>query len=430
MTVHEKITYAKVRLLIRHKLFGALLLEFPVKENNVSCPTMSTNNVEIHYNSKFIDGLNKNQVMTCLLHELKHILYKHFMRFKIHEIKTQEEATMVNFALDYAINSIIINEMAPKDNLLDFPKGVLYDEKFKGWNAEKILAFLKEEQKKNPEKSKQRMGGNAGDFGQFDDHVSSSQQTGNTIKNTKAKTGKSTQDQMNDIDKKVFKAASSLSEKERGEIPGELQRLIDEYLEELEGHVDWRRYIKHKIQEIGRGQYTTSKFNRAYLPYGIYLPGQTGSKAKIALALDTSGSISENELIEFLGELKHMLRMMPYLEIVLYGCDSAIHGKAKIKGLRNFRNGLEKILKGGGGTSFRPVFEDLLKGKDKNIKALFYFTDGYGDQTNIEGTCGKGPWQTFWVVPIESKKVEFPFGKRIVMYKDKQSGAEEELKRG
>ena len=430
MTPQDKITYAKVRLLIRHKLFGVLLLEFPIKEDSVHCPTMSTDNVNIYYNSKFVDQLTKNQVMTCLLHELKHILYKHFMRFKIHEIKNEEDRQLVNFALDYAINSIIVNEMAPKDNLLDFPKGVLYDEKFKGWNAEKILAFLKEEQKKNPAKSKSRTKGNSGDFGQFDDHVSSSQQTQGTIKSNKAKTGKSTQEQMNDIDKKVFKAASSLSAKERGEIPGDLQRLIDEYLEELEGHVDWRRFIKHKIQEIGRGQYTTSKFNRAYLPYGIYLPGQTGSRAKIALALDTSGSISQDELIEFLGELKHMLRQMPFLEVILYGCDAAIHGKAQIKGIRNFRNGLEKILKGGGGTSFKPVFEDLLKGKDKNIKALFYFTDGYGDQTEIEGTCGKGPWQTFWVVPIEGKKIEFPFGKKIVMYQDKSAGEDKDLARG
>ena len=427
MTVQEKITYAKVRLLIRHKLFGALLLEFPIRESK-TCPTMATDNVEILYNRDFVDGLTKNQVMTCLLHELEHILFKHFMRFKIKDSKTQAEAQQLNFALDYAINSIIINEMAPRDNLLEFPKGVLYDERFKGWNAEKILAYLKDEAQKNPKKSSDRMQAGGQGFGQFDDHLSSSQMTKDTMQNTKNKTGKGAQDQMNDIDKKIFKAASGLSGKDRGEVPGELQRMIDEYMEELEGHVDWKRYIKKKIQEIGRGQYTTSKVNRAYLPYGFYFPGQTGSKAKVALALDTSGSISQEDIVEFIGELKSMLRMMPFLEVVIYGCDAAIHGKARIKGYKNFRNALNKVLTGGGGTSFIPVFKDLLKSKDKDIKCLFYFTDGYGDQDEIVKACGERiRWSTYWVVQKENKGQEFPFGTKVVMWKDEQ---DEDLQRG
>lgn len=420
MTVLDKIKYAKVRLLVRHRLFGGLLLEYPVIEDN-RIPTMATDNVRIMYNKDFVAGLTKQQVMTVLLHELQHIVFKHFMRFKIANSKSEAEHKQLNFAMDYAINSIILNEMAAHDNLINFPEGVLYDPEFKGMNAEKILNLLKEEEKNNPKKSKQRMQGNPGDFGQFDDHGTSSEQTQNTIDNNKKTTGKSKQEQMNDIDNKIYKIASGLSPKERGEMPGEMQRLIDEYMEELEGHVDWRRFIKGKIQEIGRGQYTTSRINRAYLPYGLYLPGQTGSKAKIALALDTSGSISQDDIVEFLGELKSMLRMMPFLEIVLYGCDSEIHGKARIMGLKNFRNDVNKVLTGGGGTSFAPVFEDLQKTKDKNIKCLFYFTDGYGDQNNIERSVGKGDWETFWVVSKENKGINFPFGRKIVMWEDKNT---------
>jgi predicted metal-dependent peptidase len=422
MTVTEKITYAKCRLLIRHRLFGGLLLEFPIEETTrPDIDTMATDNVKIMYNKGFVEKLNKNQVMTCLLHELQHILFKHFMRFNIHNsIKNEADRKQLNFALDYAINSIIINEMATKDNLLEFPKGILYDEAFKGMNAEKILSLLKEEQKKNPSKYDQRMQSNAGDFGQFDNHGASSEMTGDGVASTKKKTGKSLQDQMNDIDKKIFKTASSLREKEKGDVPAEIQRLIDEYMEELEGHINWKRFIKRKIQEIGRGQYTTAKVNRAYLPYGLYLPGQTGSKAKVALALDTSGSISQEDIIEFVGELKSMLRMMPFLEIILYGCDSIIHGKTRIKGLKNFRNDVNKVLTGGGGTSFIPVFEDLAKHKDKDIKALFYFTDGYGDQNQIEQAVGKFNWETFWVLQKGNREIEFPFGQKIIMWNDEK----------
>ena len=416
MTVEQKITYAKCRLLIHHRLFGGLLLEFPIKRDDNE-KTMSTDGVNIYYNDDFLDGINKNQVMTLLLHELKHILYKHFMRFPIKDMK-EEERELTNYALDYAINSIIIHEMAPNDNCLEFPKGILYDEQFKGMNAEKILDILKEEKKNNKGQHDNRMKKNPDDMGQFDNHLGSSEKTSNQMDNTKKKTGKSKQDQMNDIDKKIYKIASGLSAKERGEVPSDMNRMIDEYLENLEGKVDWRRYIKKKIQEIGRGQYTTSKVNRQYLPYNLYLPGQTGSKAKVALALDTSGSISQADIIEFLGELKSMLRMMPYLEIVLYGCDAVLQGKARIKGFKNFRDSVNKVLTGGGGTSYIPVFEDLIQSKDRDIKCLFYFTDGYGDQDQIEQTVGKGKWQTFWVVQKDNKDRQFPFGRKILMWKD------------
>jgi len=426
LTVHEKLVYAKSRLLIRHRLFGILSLDFPLKEavGRPDITTMGTDNVNIYYYKPFIEKLTKNQVMTVLLHELLHISFKHFMRFKLQNIKNQDDHKQTNMALDYAINSIILNEMAPRDNLLEFPAGALYDERFKGMNAEKILEFLKKEKKDKPQQSQQReqqaYGGEG--FGQFDNHDASSDMTGQTINQNK-KLGKSTQDQMNDIDKKIFKASSGLNQKEKGDVPSDMQRLIDEYLEELEGHIDWKRFIKRKIQEIGRGQYTTSRVNRAYLPYNLYLPGQTGSKAKVALALDTSGSISNDDIVEFLVELRSMLRVMPFLEVKLYGCDAEIHGKATIKGIKNFRKDVSKVLTGGGGTSFIPVFKDLAEGKDKDIKCLFYFTDGYGDQDHIEQVVGKCKWDTFWVVGKDNKDRQFPFGRKIVIW-DKKNGEE------
>jgi predicted metal-dependent peptidase len=429
MTVQDKMTYAKVRLLIRHKLFGLLLLDFPLREAvaNSGIDTMATDNVNIFYHSPWVKKLTKNQTMTVVLHEILHIMLKHFMRFDLKNIKTQEERMMVNYALDYAVNSIIINEMMPHDNLLELPTPHLYDEKFKGMNAEKILEILKKEKKENPEQHKERFGGAGSGEGQeqFDNHDISSEGTQENVKAKKASTGKSLKDQMGDIDKKIFKASSGLSAKEKGEVPADMQRLIDEYLEELEGHVDWRRFIRRKLQEIGKGQYTTSRCNRAYMPYGFYFPGQTGAKAKVALALDTSGSISNEDITEFLVELRSMLRMMPGLEIVLYGCDSDIHGMARIKGLKNFRKSVGNVLTGGGGTSFIPVFKDLAENKDRDIKALFYFTDGYGDQNQIQDAVPNFKWETFWVLQKENRRMDFPFGKKVIIWDEKGKQEEE-----
>jgi len=424
-TVPEKIKFAKIRLLMRQPLFGAILMSYPIILRDVG--TMCTNFKNIYVDPRCGDALPRNQFTTVILHELLHIILKHFYRFHT-ENKSEEERKMINYAEDYAVNSIIKDELTPDDKMLELPDWVLYDEKFKGLSAEKILEILKKEKKENPQKYQQRVvlaiGGEGKPPGQYDNHDISSQETQKQIEQTKKETGRSFKEQMDDIDYKVFEAAKGLimGGKSRGTIPSHMQRLIDEYLENLKGHVDWKRYIKGRIQEIGKGQYTMNRVNRSYIPYGFYFPGQCSTKAKIAMAVDTSGSVSTNALIKFIGELKYMLRLIPGLEVVLFGVDAEIQGKARIKGMKNFKDTLIKTLKGGGGTSFIPVFKNLLESRDRDIKALFYFTDGEGDQNQIDSTLkGHGNWETFWVVPLENKEAKFPFGQKIVMWdKDKE----------
>ena len=424
-TVTQKITFAKCRLLMRQPLFGAILMSYPISLRDVG--TMATDGKSIWVDSKCGDSLSRNQFTTVILHELLHIVLKHFFRFRM-EGKPQAERELINIAEDYAIDSIIKDEMTPDDKLLELPEWMLYDEKFKGLSAEKILEILKKERKDNPQKYKERVvlaiGGNGKPAGQYDNHDISSQETQKQIGETKKETGRGLKEQMDDIDYKVFEAAKGLimGGKNRGTVPSHMQRLIDEYLENLKGHVDWKRYIKGRIQEIGKGQYTMNRINRSYMPYGFYFPGQCSTKAKIAMAVDTSGSVSTNELIKFIAELKYMLRLIPGLEVILFGIDAEIQGKARIKGMKNFKETLIKTLRGGGGTSFIPVFKNLMESRDRDIKALFYFTDGEGDQEQIDSTLrGHGNWETFWVVPLENKEAKFPFGQKIVMWdKDKE----------
>ena len=60
---------------------------------------------------------------------------------------------------------------------------------------------------------------------------------------------------------------------------------------------------------------------------------------------------------------------------------------------------------GGGGTSFKPVFT-WLDSYDGEVECLIYFTDGWGDQDELETSIS----DTIW---ITTEKEDFPFGEVI-----------------
>jgi len=335
LSVDEKIKYAKVKLLTSNKFFGALLLYFPLKEDN-SMETAYTNNVYIGYNSKWFDGLSKEEVLGVVTHELLHIYFKHFIRF---DIKTIENREKVNMALDYAINHIIKYEM----NIF-LPNDVLISDEYKGWNAEKIFNHLKS-QKGNGSGGNGSGGNGSGGNGSKIDK--SHQKSFSKTKEQMKKDGKTKEIADRDIQDKIVRAFSGLSEKEKGDLPDSVKRDINDFFEKLKGRVNWKKFIKNKLRDLGKETYAPKKYNKKWLHKGIYLPALEGLKGRIALALDTSGSISDVEMKDFLGEMKHILQLFPNLEILTYGCDSVLQGKSNIKGLRQFKQkDLSKVLKG------------------------------------------------------------------------------------
>jgi predicted metal-dependent peptidase len=148
--------------------------------------------------------------------------------------------------------------------------------------------------------------------------------------------------------------------------------------------------------------YTYLKPSRRSLS-GVYLPSIAKDKYLEALvAVDTSGSISGQELNQFLSEIQWIARNFP-IRITLLSVDADIHDKIELRCFADVR----KItgLRGGGGTDFRAVFDYAVKHRKRLI---IFFTDGFGtfpEKTDIK---------TIWVVsPNGAPSKNFPFGKVI-----------------
>jgi predicted metal-dependent peptidase len=145
-------------------------------------------------------------------------------------------------------------------------------------------------------------------------------------------------------------------------------------------------------------------FDRRFIGQGLYLDSLQGDSLDADVIIDTSGSIDEELLSQFLAEIKAILRAYPHIRCSLFYADSDLYGPYDLS-----RNSDIPKPEGGGGTSFLPYFEFCNQKKKNNKSISIYLTDGYGDFPE-----DKPRQDVLWVIsPGGLAAVNFPFGKVI-----------------
>jgi len=158
------------------------------------------------------------------------------------------------------------------------------------------------------------------------------------------------------------------SAKACGQEPANLDRPLSESRETKQ---DWRTILRDFIAARTPSDYRWSPPNRRHVASGLYLPSvERAGLGTIVIGVDTSGSIGEDELEQFAGEISAISdEAQPEAIHVVY-CDAAVQSSQQFAPSEPIN--LEP--KGGGGTDFRPVFEWV----DANQIApvcLIYLTD-------------------------------------------------------
>lgn len=108
---------------------------------------------------------------------------------------------------------------------------------------------------------------------------------------------------------------------------------------------------------------------------------------EFVIAIDTSGSVVGDEVQSFIQKTYNILKstesFFSKINLHIIQCDAEIQEHVKITSQEEFDEYLKRmVIKGLGGTDFRPVFKtvnELIRKKEfTNLKGLIYFTDGYG----------------------------------------------------
>lgn len=435
MDADLKIAKAKTKLILDHPFFGAVCAGMKFKEDKKS-KGMWTNGKQTGYNPFYLDQISFDETVGLVAHIVLHRALLHHKRLK------DKDPGLWNSACDYSINWILI------ESGFELPEGYLFREDLKNLSAEKIYGILisekdeKEEQRgetSNDEGSNNESESDDEEgFGERNDSDSSEEETEeNEVESDSDETSedvdgsgedgeedKSDQNNSQEFTGEVRQPESmdpddnsgdgefdeepdyllaqafnkSLNE---GSLPGSLQRMIEEV---LRPKLDWRKLLAKFVSMTGKSDYTWVSPNKRYIHSGFYLPGMKNENLEsIIIAIDTSGSISQAELIEFTAEVSSVLGVFNG-EIVVLGCDTSVNFAERYSSA-DLPDKFE--FKGGGGTDFRPPFE-WAEDNSPNTRCLIYFTDLCSSRYPTEPN-----YPVLWVTNNEKYPKGPPFGEII-----------------
>jgi predicted metal-dependent peptidase len=395
-TAAEMLTSARAALVLDAPFFASLLLRLRVEAvDEKHCPTMGTDGLSLVYNAKFVETLTQDTLKGVLCHEAMHVAMLHHLR------RGMRDPLRWNLAADYSINPLV------KAAHYQLPKEHLYKEEYLNKSSEEIYPLIKVQEITG----KGGQGGGSGDGSNQDP-------TGcGAVYDQKNDDGSALNDgqkRQAEQEAKMAIAQAAQAARMQGKLPAELDRLVGNL---LQPRIPWREILARFITEHVKSNYNWKMPNKRYVPGGIYLPQIDDCEiGTVALFCDTSGSIQEDELNQFVGEIQGILRAFPGIKLIKMDCDSAMHGEPE-----EIEAGwVASKFKGGGGTSFVPPFKYCEKHSIDPICSI-YLTDG---------ECNDFPknapeWSHLWVLiqePHWGGGWKPPFGETIRMDEREANG--------
>lgn len=369
-----KIEKAYKKMLIENPFYGIFLLGLSkVIDESVetACVRKRGINCELVINPNYWDTLEDSQQISLLQHEVYHIVFQHMFLWDMYENKT-----VLNLATDAEVNSYLSNLDSSwiTASLWNLP-----DRQGTKFYYENILKQAQDQQNNS-----QGQGGGSPIPDQKDDHSN----WGKDFKDCSEAEKQLIKNQINS----QIKVAAEQTTKMRGLIPGELKSIIDELFKQKPRIFDWKSYFRRML-----GSIYDVNIKKTRRKESIRFPDSAGIKHKkkvsILVAIDTSGSVSNDELKDFFSEITYIYKAGA--RITILECDSQIAAKYEYSGKWNGQ------IHGRGGTDFQPVI-DFYRSHVKDYSALVYFTDGECSlPTNV-------PRDTIWVITSNGAHQEYP----------------------
>jgi len=371
----REILQARVKLMLGEPYLASAIARFPVVNARDMdwCGSMATDGYYIYVDPAFCAGLDPDEIAFVFAHEVMHCVLGHIDR------RGDRDPGVWNLAIDYATNLMLV-ELG-----LKMPKVGLYDRRFQGMTAEGIYACLADPPlpglATGETPRRLRAGGRAPHAGDdanggevcgkgWDLHLSPDDLRGRSVRAIEFPTAE---------ERKRMRIAitRAMAEKLHGSAPGLFE---SEIRQAGGGEVPWRTLVSRFFTGLRRDDYRLMPPNKKHLWRGIYLPtmGVPGP-SHIVAAVDTSGSMSDEDLARILAELDK-LRSVTECRLTLIQCDASIQKVDDFDAWTPTRFDRFRFV-GRGGTSFLPVF-DWIRGEALRTHflpdALIYLTDGFG----------------------------------------------------
>jgi predicted metal-dependent peptidase len=364
--MHDVLSKISKTILFKEPFYGLFLIGLK-KNFTDDLPTAAVGrngiNTSLYVNPDFFKSLDDDKKYGLIKHELLHIAFGHMTMRDIFQDKK-----LFNIAADLEINQYIDEYQLPEGGITmdSFPELSL---PYRAGTKE-YYKLLKQAQDQGKSESLQNLldsqdGNSPYDHNTWEEFDELPESTQRLIEKQ--------------IDHQINTVAETL-EKSSGNIPGEIKSVLERIRHVEPPKFDWRGYLRRFVgnSNIVYTKKTRKKINKRF-------PGNPAIKVKtrshILVGIDTSASVNNNELKEFMAELYHISKTGN--QITIAQCDTVLNSVEKFNPKKDLN------IKGRGGTDFQPVIDHY--NEKGYYTTLIYFTDGEASSPN---NC---PKNTLWV---------------------------------
>jgi len=382
------------------------VMHLPLKPAPEWCKTTATDAKAFYFNPGFIDHLNLAQTQFVLAHEAMHCAMGHDHR-RNGRIKRRWDV-----ACEHAVNLVLI-----EDGMKPPLHGILADQNYLTLSAEEIYPMIPDDTPEesfdeplfdsdndtgsSPDQNQRQDNPDAGDSGgQGKEGQSDPEPREGSGGQASQKPDPLSQAEREELSEqwKNRLAAAAQAARQAGKLSQSMMRWVDDL---LAPSLPWRALLARFLAVNQRDDYSWRRPSRR--EGDALLPRLSSEGLDVVAAVDTSGSISDEELREFVTELD-ALKGQVRAKVTLLACDNHVAENAPWEFEPWDTMQLPPGLEGGGGTDFRPVF-DWVETENRSPNLLVYFTDAEGRFPPLPPG-----YPVIWLVKGKGK---VPWGERV-----------------
>ena len=384
MHLIDEIAKVTTRLLIKEPFYGHFFVNILKEEEQKS------DNIYVVIDGSFIvikvsENYWNNTLCTddlkygAIKHQILHIVFRHILK-----TKDFGNRKFFDIACDLVVNQYIEKHQLTENaiTLNSFPELDLSPH----MPLEYYYAQLVEKQDNmgNGERSPE--------ISDIDGDQSDQHQKWNTPSDA---TFKVLEDEVNHLIRKIAEKTNS---REFGNLPAGIQEQLKKVMESLKPSMNWRRTLR-LFNCSSSKTYIKSTIHRVSKRYGTTPGIKIKRKNHLLVALDTSGSLNNEDLALFFGEMHHIYKQGTQITVV--ECDTVIHRQYEYMGIP------PENIRGRGGTDFN---EPIERANKLRVDGLIYFTDGYAEIPEAKCNC-----PVFWLLAPNSQKNDELPGRVVMM---------------
>lgn len=379
---------ARIKLVLERPFEGQLGLRLQLVEANDWCKTAATDGRNFYFNRRFIETLTPDQVLFLMGHEIYHCIFMHFTR------RGHRDKDLYNMACDY-----VINHALKEQRIGVMPSGGLISDKYTSeMSSEEVYELLKQNSVtiQAPLDMHLDLNSDGSDDGD-------SKEGGKTTITVYGENGppKLTEAEIEEIQNEIRAQMVQIAQQlGAGKIPKGVQRLIDGL---IAPKMNWKQLLDVHVRSSISDDYTYERFNPMN-PEDCMLPSlDVDDMVELAVAMDLSGSIGEEESRIFVSEIVGITETFRDYKIHLWTFDTEVYNH-KIFNPSNIDELKSYDFKGGGGTLFECNWE-FMKENNIEVPRFVMFTDGL---PNSSWGDPNGP-ETLFVIK-GNPRITAPFG--------------------